>query len=370
MIHAFGKIYDNAPGFIAATEGPDHHFVYANRSYRDLVGRDDLIGKRVAEALPEVAEQGFVTLLDKVYQTGEPFFGENLPIELNCGASSECALRYVNFVYQPMRDSAGKIIGLFAQGYDSTGEILAKQRLRTFQEELSHAARVNTMGTMAATLAHELNQPLTAVAAYASASIRQMENGERDPAVLKQSLAAILEAAERAGSIIRNLRELTKRGETSKSIFDLRNALDESINLVTAGLPVPVKITVDVPGAIPIEANPTQIMQVVINLVRNACESTSPVRPNHVAVSAWTTPAGVIVSVRDRGRGLSAEAAQNIFTWTDSDKDGGTGLGLAICRAILDSHGGRIWLEDASSDGCDFRFSLPSAPLDQDTQRG
>lgn len=366
MIEAFGKIYDNAPGFIAATEGPDHRFVYVNRSYRELVGRHDLVGKRVAEALPEVAEQGFIELLDKVYQTGEPFVGENLPIELRGDADGVCALRYINFVYQPIRRPNGDVIGLFAQGNDSTGEILAKQRLRTFQEEFSHAARVNTMGTMAATLAHELNQPLTAVSAYASATIRMMNNGEPDREVITRALIAIEEATERAGAIIRNIRDLTRRGEIAKSTFDLRTAIAESINLVRAGLGAGVQITEDVPGAILVEANPTQIMQVIINLVRNACEATEFGRGNCVEVSAWTAANEVIFSVRDHGRGMSAEAAQNIFTWTDSDKEGGTGLGLAICRAILDSHDGRIWLEDASSAGCEFRFSLPRAPRKQD----
>jgi len=366
MIHAFGKIYDNAPGFIAATEGPDHRFIYANRSYRELVGRDDLVGKRVSEALPEVAEQGYIELLDRVYRTGEPFVGEDLPIKLQGAAGDECALRYINFVYQPMR-SNGEIIGLFAEGYDSTGEILAKQRLRTFQEELSHAARVNTMGTMAATLAHELNQPLTAVSAYTSASIRLVNKGEQDPEVLVAALAAIQEATERAAAIIRNIRDLTKRGETSRSTFDLKVAIEESINLVRAGLRDQVEITDSIEGDLLVNANPTQIMQVIVNLVRNACEATKPGRANHVAVSGSTTPNEVLVSVRDHGRGLTVEEAQNIFTWTDSEKEGGTGLGLAICRAILDSHGGRIWLEDASPNGCEFRFSLPSSPRNQDT---
>lgn len=361
MIEPFAKIYDNAPGFIAATEGPDHRFVYANLAYRELVRRSDLVGQRVVDALPELEGQRIIPLLDDTYRTGEPFVGTNLPVELCNGAEGEKQLRYLNFIYQPMRGPDGAVSGLFVEGYESTGEVLAEQRLRAYEEELSHAARVNTMGTMAATLAHELNQPLAAVSAYASASTRILNGKNPDPALLADALAGILEAADRAGSIIRNIREFTRRGEAKKSTFDLKIAIEESVRLVTAGDCTGAEIANHARTGLMVEANPTQIMQVVVNLLRNACEATESDRPNRVEVSAWQDSSEITVSVRDRGRGLSTEAAQNIFTWTSSDKEGGTGLGLSICRAILDSHGGRIWLEDAQTGGSEFRFSLPAA---------
>lgn len=360
-IDSFAKIYDDAPGFIAATEGADHRFTYANKSYCDLVGCSDLVGKPVAAALPELAGQRFLPLLDQVYGTGEAFVGTNVSIRLGGGPNGEERLRYVNFICQPIRGDDGAVTGLLAQGHESTGQVLAEQRLRAYEEELSHAARVNVMGTMAATLAHELNQPLTAVAAYASAGIRILGDKNPDPALLAEALAAIQEAADRAGAIIRNIRQFTRRGETTKSVFDLKIAIEESVGLVMTGIYSKIEIAEPSPSGLLVKGNPTQIMQVMVNLLRNACEASEPGRPNSVEVAVWRGSSEAIVSVRDQGRGMSAEAAQNIFTWTSSDKEGGTGLGLAICRAILDAHEGRIWLEKADQDGCEFRFSLPLA---------
>lgn len=109
---------------------------------------------------------------------------------------------------------------------------------------------------------------------------------------------------------------------------------------------------------IPVIADRVQIQQVVINLLRNACAAKAA-RANTVTLNAQVDVDAVIVSVRDQGQGLSVEAAQNVFTWTDSTKEGGTGLGLAICRTIVESHGGRIWLEQSGQSGSEFRFSLP-----------
>ncbi len=352
-------IYDNAPGFIAITEGPGHRFTYANDSYCKLVGRADLVGKTVSAAMPELANQGFLGLLDEVYRTGEPFVARNVPITIVPPGKAE-RLRYVSFVYQPRRDTHGNIEGLFAEGYDSTSEVVAREQLLAFQEEFSHAARVNTMGMMAATLAHELNQPLTAVSTYAGASLRLLKSGGQSADELAGTLTAIEEAAQRAGAIIRNLRVLTRRGETAKSAFELKTAVEESIKLVRAGLCFDSTIVDRTPSGLVVCANRTETMQVLINLVRNACEAASAGRPNCVEVRAWRAGPDVLVSVQDQGKGLSADAAQDIFNWTDSSKEGGTGLGLSICRTILEAHGGRIWLEDAGGGGCEFRFSLPA----------
>ena len=152
----FHALYDQAPGFIATSEGPSHIFTFANASYRRLVGRDDLVGKTVAESLPEIVDQGFVEHLDQVFKTGEPFIGTAMPITLRSSGREPATLHYINFVYQPVRNASNQITGLFCEGYDVTAEREGAENLALMQAELIHLSRVNAMGAMATTLAHEL----------------------------------------------------------------------------------------------------------------------------------------------------------------------------------------------------------------------
>lgn len=355
----FEKIYDKAPGIIAVTMGSDHIFTYANESYKRLIGREDVVGRRVCEVMPELEDQGVLALLDRVFSSGEPFVGARMPMDLKVSDESNVTRRYVSFIYQPVRDKNGEISGLFCEGYDATNEVIATERLLAIQEEFSHAARVNAMGMMAATLAHELNQPLMAISAFASAGFRLMNSGDCNTVQLKTALQSIEEAAQRAGSIIRIMRELTRRGGITRAEFDLKSVIGEGIRLVRAGGCPNSEIVDRVSPELSVYGNRTQILQVVVNLIRNACEAGSQSRPNRVSISAWREATGIVVSVQDSGCGLSAETAHQLFTWSESDKVGGTGLGLAICRTILDGHDGRIWLENSGSEGSDFRFSIP-----------
>lgn len=366
----FEKIYDKAPGIIAVTMGSDHVFTYANESYRRLIGREDVVGRRVCDVMPELEAQGVLGLLDRVFSSGEPFVGTRMPMDLKVPGESNVARRYVSFIYQPVRDKNGEISGLFCEGYDATNEVMATERLLAIQEEFSHAARVNAMGMMAATLAHELNQPLTAISAFASAGFRLVNSGDCNTGQLRTALQAIEEAAQRAGSIIRIMRELTKRGGITRAEFDLKPVISEGIRLVRAGGCPTSEIVDQVSPELSVYGNRTQILQVVVNLIRNACDAGSQSRPNRVSISAWRDGTRIVVSVQDSGCGLSAETARHLFTWTESDKVGGTGLGLAICSTILDGHDGRIWLENSGSEGSDFRFSIPVRQAAQESPIG
>ncbi|TCJ39553.1 PAS domain-containing protein [Parafrankia sp. BMG5.11] len=353
------ELYARAPGFIAATEGPEHRFTFANPAYERLVGRSDFVGQTVADVLPEVRDQGFIAILDTVYRTGEPFVGEAMPIRLSPDGGEETyETRYIDFVYQPVRDDTGKVTGLFAEGSDVTAEKTAEQQLALLRSEIAHVSRVNTMGMMAATLAHELNQPLAAISMFASAGLRSLQAGTAPLEHLKDVLSEVEGAAQRAGDVIRSIRDLTRRGETSQTCFNLTEALAESARLVRRGECNSSSIVLAISDEIRVIADRVQIQQVVINLLRNACAAKGA-RANTVTLNAQVDVDAVIVSVSDQGQGLSVEAAQNVFTWTDSTKEGGTGLGLAICRTIVESHGGRIWLEQSDQSGSEFRFSLP-----------
>ena len=356
----FHAIYEQAPGFIATSEGPDHRFTFANASYKRFVGREELVGLTVAEALPEIADQGFIALLDKVYRTGKPFVGYSMPMALVDPASGETKTRYCDFVYQAVRDAKNTIVGLFCEGYDVTTQRETADALAALQADVIHVSRVNAMGTMATTLAHELNQPLSAIANYAAGALKAME-GQGERARVAEALRGIDEASQRAAEIIRNLRELTRRRDPAKTAFDLKVAVGECVRLVRPTVPPGVGIIDAIPAGTMVAGDRVQIQQVVINLLRNACDAVAASSRQEVVIGAIDQYTQQIVCVTDTGPGVPLEAARSIFSWGDSAKEGGMGMGLSICQTIMESHRGRIWLERSGPDGSEFRFSLPRA---------
>lgn len=357
-------LYKHAPGFIATSEGPEHRFTFANESYRRFVGRRKLEGLTVAEAMPEIAAQGFVAILDRVFQTGVPYRGETVAFDLPNPKGGPMLRRYADFVYEPVRDADLNIVGIFCEGYDVTEHQEAAAALQTLQTELVHTSRVNAMGTMATTLAHELNQPLSAIANYVAGCLRLVDSSDIDNAPVRQALNSIDIAAKRAGAIIRTLRDLTDRRVRASETFELKAVIEESINLVRSACSVDTELSYALPADLKLFADRIQIQQVVINLLRNGCDAVLNRERQEVRISAETTAEEIIVSVRDTGPGVSAEAAQGIFTWSDTIKEGGMGLGLSISRTIIEAHGGRIWLEQSSAEGSEFRFALPIVQAD------
>lgn len=355
-------LYKHAPGFIATTEGAEHLLTFANDSFRQFTGYYRLEGLTVAEAMPEVVDQGFIALLDGVFNTGIPFIGKAVAFDLPDGKTGKTVRRYGDFVYEPVRDAEGKIIGLFCEGFDVTGQVEAEAAVMALKTKVAHTSRVNAMGTMAATMAHELNQPLSAIVNYSTGCLRLLGKPNADMDDIKEAMLAVQDAGNRAGAIIRTLRDLTDRRARTYAPFELKPVIQEALNLTRNACSAEIQLRTDIPNGLTLVGDRVQIQQVIINLVRNGCDAVADLEQQHVSVSATPLPDEVVVCVRDTGRGLSAGAAEEIFTWSDSNKEGGMGLGLSISRTIVETHGGRIWLEDSSSKGTEFRFSLPRKP--------
>src|SRR3954469_10813340 len=219
-------------------------------------------------------------------------------------------------------------------------------RLEELQSELIHVARLSAMGTMASTLAHELNQPLSAIAAYGQAAGALLEAGAPIDRDLMQHVTADVAAqALRAGSIVRRLREFVARGEVSKTVEDLPALIGEASVLALVGSRekgIVSRFDYD-PAATPVLADRVQIQQVLINLMRNAIEAMEdcPVRMLTVR-TALLDPDTVQLSVTDTGTGLAPEMRDRLFEAFASTKSQGMGLGLSICRTIVEAHGGHI----------------------------
>jgi two-component system sensor kinase FixL len=248
---------------------------------------------------------------------------------------------------------------------------LAKRgdRLAELRSELAHVARLSAMGEMAAALAHELNQPLTAIGNSVGALKIMLGDGRRR--LDDTSRARIVRAADqaegqavRAGEIVRRLRDFIARGEADARIERIAPLIEDSVAL---GAPHAKADAIEVrlrlsPKADRVLADRIQIQQILVNLIRNASEAMQGVPAPRLLTISTTVKRGMAeVSVRDTGVGVAPEFAQQLFSPFQSTKTTGMGVGLSICRRIVEAHGGTMWLEETTGPGADFRFTVPLA---------
>ena len=231
-------------------------------------------------------------------------------------------------------------------------------------------SRYTALGEMASTLAHEINQPLTAISNYLRGSQRLLDriDGEQTP-LLRDALGKAADQALRAGHIIRRLREFVSRGESERRIENLAKLIEDASTLALVGAReagITASFRLD-PKADLVLADRIQIQQVLVNLIRNAMESmieTATERRLEIASAACAGDV-VEVSVADTGPGLAPEVASHLFQPFVTTKRKGMGLGLSICRTIVEAHGGKIWVDDRPGGGTVFRFTLRAAEMEE-----
>ena len=245
---------------------------------------------------------------------------------------------------------------------DLTEREQTQQKLGELQAELVHMARFTALGEMASTLAHELNQPLTAVASYLNGAKRLIDGGK--PADLPMARGAIESAARqalRAGQIIHRLREFVARGESDRQQEDMRPLIEEASALALVGArEVGIRFSLDVAKNLPpVLADKVQIQQVVLNLMRNAIEAMAECPARELAVSIFPAADGLVqVDVADTGTGIAPEIAAQLFQPFVTSKPHGMGVGLSISRTIVEAHGGRLWAEARPGGGTVFHMTV------------
>ena len=262
---------------------------------------------------------------------------------------------------------------------DLTDQQITESRLKELQSEVTHMSRFTALGEMASTLAHEINQPLTAISNYLKGSQRILQRldgklGSEDAAVLHEAIGKAADQALRAGQIIRRLREFVSRGESERTVESLPKLIEDASTLALVGARengIEVVFRLD-PDATEVLADRIQIQQVLVNLIRNAIEALIEAAPPR-RLEIVTAPVEgdlVEVSVADTAAGLAPEVARSLFQPFVTTKRKGMGLGLSICRTIVEAHGGKISVDRRDGGGTVFRFTLRGAADHEEAERG
>ncbi len=273
--------------------------------------------------------------------------------------------RWVQMDRIPQLDDAGHTVGLITVAQDITERLHAEKEASQHRERLAHITRLHSLGEMAAGIAHEINQPLTAVANYSQAARHRLQSGTADTVKIQILLAKIDAQAQRAGKIIRRIRNLSRRGDNHYQTIDINTLIRDGVELARADTrsldcQLELELAENLP---PITVDQIQIQQVIINLLRNALDAmeTVPAADRRICLKTQRHASGeVMVSVSDWGIGLPNAGTEQLFDPFFTTKHSGLGVGLSISRSIITSHGGQLWFSVNPQCGAVFHFTLPA----------
>ncbi|MBK0394121.1 ATP-binding protein [Ramlibacter algicola] len=397
-------LFDEAPSFFAVLAGPEHRFELANNSYRQLVGGRDVEGRTVREALPEVVGQGFIDLLDRVYHSGEPYVGRGVEVKLVPAAGGAAETRYVDFVYQPLRDGRHKITGIFVEGYDVTDKIEAEQSLRllnahleqrienrtrdlaqaldrlqeesrqreSVEEALRHAQKMEAVGQLTGGIAHDFNNMLQGITGSLELIRLKLRAGKVQDA--DQFVERAMGSAQRAAGMTHRLLAFSRRQPLDPKPVNVNELVAQTEVLVrrTVGEGVRVSVVTD-PALWTTLCDPSQLESAILNLAINARDAmpnggtlvietsnkqldAAYARHNDVQPGDY-----VCVSVSDTGAGMPPDVLAKAFDpfFTTKPIGQGTGLGLSMIYGFVKQSSGHVRLYSEPGVGTSAKLYLP-----------
>ena len=279
------------------------------------------------------------------------------------------SIKYIHTLGHPMLDGAGNVIELVGTAVDVSERRQAENALREAQANLARVTRITTMGELTASIAHEVNQPLTAVVNNANACISLLPNEAPNLEEVRQALTEIIEDADRASAVITRIRQLAKNAPFERTLLDLRDVVTDVMALARhESATRRVTIRTELPRELPlVSGDRVQLQQVLLNLVVNGMDAMNTVEESQrvlvicVRHNALDGMPATLLSVQDTGTGFKPEVMDRLFEAFYTTKPQGMGMGLAISRSIIEAHGGRLWGELNQGPGATFLFSLPVA---------
>lgn len=361
---AFRKAMEDSVQTGLRARNLDGKITYVNPAFCRMVGwsAEELVGR--LPPMPYWAEEYLDetrTMHAKVLAGEAPTEGFEIKLKRRNGEIFDALI-----IEAPLIDHQGKHTGWMGSVVDITERKRAEELARQQEARLQASARLITMGEMASSLAHELNQPLSAISSY-TAGCRNLISAGAPPAEIDEALAKCQDQAQRAGRIIRRIYEFVRRHEPKSEACELDTLLADLLTLIEADARRQrVRIMRDLAPALPtIQADGILLGQAILNLMRNGMEAMAQTGEDRriLTVTAKVTDGHVLISIADRGSGISAETAAQLFEPFYTTKLEGLGVGLNICRSVVEAHLGRLWFAAVPEGGTVFHISLPlSAP--------
>jgi PAS domain S-box-containing protein len=340
---------------------PDTTLTFVNDAYCRYFGRsrEELVGTRFIELIPERARAATLQSVESLVAGRRDGTMEHTVLRL------DGSIGWQQWNDHVIRDTEGGVIEIQGIGRDMTELKRAEAEARERREQVTHLTRVAILGELSGALAHELNQPLAAILSNAQAAQRMLAREPVDLTELREILGDIASDDNRAGEVIRRLRELFRRGELQLLPVDVNEIIEETLGLahseiIAHHVTVATSMAHDLPK---VNGDRIQLQQVMLNLILNACEAMDRTNPNERSLRLMTEPhdsdGAVTIAVSDRGCGFLPEVATRVFEPFYTTKKQGLGLGLSISRSIVAAHGGRLWAANNPDGGATFFTVLP-----------
>jgi PAS domain S-box-containing protein len=352
-----GQVFECSPDAVLII-GTDYRYKRVNPMHARNWGKPagSIVGMHVADLVGvEFFEQKIRPFLDRCFAGEDTRFEEWF--------DNARGRTFLAVSYSPLRSDSSRVQAAPVITRDFTELTLASETLRQAQADLAHVSRVTTMGELTASLAHEVNQPITAAVNGASTCARWLTRDDPDLGEAREAALGVIRNARRAADIINRIRSISKKGESKRRLIDIAEVIREIIALLrNEANRYSISILTDLDTNLPkVMADSVQVQQVIMNLIMNSFDTMKNLNRTREFVirSRPGEDRCLVISVTDSGVGLPSEQRNQIFDAFFTTKSHGLGMGLRISRSIVESHGGRLWASDNSPHGASFSFTLP-----------